>query len=188
MKSDKLKKLFGILIVTIIVFMCSMTVFAVDYDGDGIDDDIPSVEDVTEYVAPVETEPYYEPATELPTEYYEPETQTPTEYYEPETENVTATEYYYEPEPETDYQEQTQPKAYAGIYDYEPTVTENQAPTLAKTISTKTYSTNNMAGIVSWACVIVGVITVAIVIISTKAGGSKQTVKTSSVDIYSSRR
>lgn len=48
-------------------------------------------------------------------------------------------------------------------YDFE-------IPTVAKTISTKTYSTNYTAGIVSWICVAIGVLIVAVVLISTKNG------------------
>ena len=55
----------------------------------------------------------------------------------------------------------------------EASTTEFVAPTQAKTVSDKEYSTNYTEGIVSWMCVAVGVLVIAVVMISTKAGGRK---------------
>lgn len=144
-----------------------MTVFAVDLDGDGIDDEEPVyTETQTEYV---ETEPVY---TETQTEYVEPEpvyTEASTEYVEPEPEETEEQTEYVEPEPA-----QTEARTeYVAQAPVEQETTEFQAPTLAKTISDKQYSTNYTAGIISWICVAVGVIVVAVVLISTKASGKR---------------
>lgn len=162
------KRVLSLIIVAVVAFFCSATVFAVDLDGDGIDDDEPVyTEAQTEYVEP-EPEPEY---TEAPTEYVEPEpvyTEAPTEYVEPEPVYTEKPTEYIESEPE-----QTEaPTEYVAV-PVEQETTEFQAPTLAKTISDKQYSTNYTAGIISWICVAVGVIVVAVVLISTKAGGKK---------------
>ena len=52
--------------------------------------------------------------------------------------------------------------------------TEFQAPTIAKTVSEKKYSTSYTAGIVSWICVGLGVVAIAVVMISTKVGARKR--------------
>ena len=124
-KEIMFKRILSLIVVAVIAFFCSITAFAVDLDGDGIDDD----------------EPVY---TEAPTEYVEPEP--------------------VETEPQTEY------VAPAPVVQE---TTEFQAPTLAKTVSDKQYSTSYTAGIVSWICVAVGVIVVAAVLISTKVGGKK---------------
>lgn len=161
------KRVLSLIIVAVIAFFCSATVFAVDLDGDGIDDDEPVyTEAPTEYVDP---EPVY---TEAPTEYVEPEpvyTEAPTEYVEPEPIYTEAPTEYVEPEPvQTDA-----PTQYVEQAPVAQETTEFQAPTLAKTISDKQYSTNYTAGIISWICVAVGVIVVAAVLISTKLSGKK---------------
>ncbi len=170
MKSEFLiKRVFCIVLTVFITFFCGMTAFAVDYDGDGIDDDEPiATEVVTEYEEP-ETEPVTEPQYEPETEpQYEPETEP---QYEPETEAPTEPAYV---EPEETEAPATVP-AYVETYPVdENSTTEYQAPTLAKTVSTKTYSTNYTAGVVSWLCVAVGIITVSVVLISTKVSGRKQ--------------
>ncbi|MCH5297310.1 MAG: hypothetical protein J1E85_06555 [Ruminococcus sp.] len=164
MKNEvKFKRVLSLIIVAVIAFFCSATVFAVDLDGDGIDDEEPVyTEAPTEYVEP---EPIY---TEAPTEYVEPVyTEAPTEYVEPEPVYTEAPTEDAEPvytEAPTQYVEQA-PVAQE--------TTEFQAPTLAKTISDKQYSTNYIAGIISWICVAVGVIVVAAVLISTKLSGKK---------------
>lgn len=164
-KEIMFKRILSLIVVAVITFFCSITVFAVDLDGDGIDDDEPVyTEAPTEYVEP---EPIY---TEAPTEYVEPEpvyTEPPTEYVEPVyTEELTE---YVEPEP-VETEPQTEYVAPAPVVQE---TTEFQAPTLAKTVSDKQYSTSYTAGIVSWICVAVGVIVVAAVLISTKVGGKK---------------
>lgn len=160
-------RILSLIIVAVITFFCSLTVFAVDLDGDGFDDDEPVyTEAPTEYVEP---EPVY---TEPTTEYVEPEpvyTEATTEYVEPEPVYTEEPTEYVEPEP-VETEPQTEYVAPAPVVQE---TTEFQAPTLAKTVSDKQYSTNNTAGIVSWICVAVGVIVVAAVLISTKAGGKK---------------
>lgn len=110
----------------------------------------PVFTEATAYTEPEYTEPEYtEPApTELQTEYVEPQT----EYAEPQTEY----------NPGVISNDNNQPTEY-----FEP-------PTLPKTVSKKTYSTNYTAGIVSWVCVGVGLIVVIAVIVSTKAGGRRK--------------
>ena len=54
-----------------------------------------------------------------------------------------------------------------------PDTTEFVAPTLPKTVSTKNYTTNYAAGIISWLCVLVGVIVIISVAVSTKLSGSR---------------
>lgn len=161
------KRFFSLFTVAVIVLFSCMTVFAVDLDGDGIDDEEPVyTETQTEYV---ETEPVY---TETQTEYVEPEpvyTEASTEYVEPEPEETEEQTEYVEPEPA-----QTEARTeYVAQAPVEQETTEFQAPTLAKTISDKQYSTNYTAGIISWICVAVGVIVVAVVLISTKASGKR---------------
>lgn len=135
---------------------------AVDYDGDGIDDDISTVETVeTEpvYTEPVATEPPYAEET---TEYVpetEPLPQETTEYVPTETEP-------YEPETEAPTQAQY-------VESQQSTTSYIQTPTVSKTVSKKQYSTNYTAGIISWVCVGVGVIVAAVVLISTKVSGRK---------------
>ncbi len=145
------KRFFSFFTVAVIVFFSCTAVFAVDLDGDGIDDEEPAYTAApTEFVEPVQTE-----AT---TEFVEPEpvqTEEPTEFVDNQPEQT---------------EEQTQNAAPAPVVQE---TTEFQAPTLAKTISDKQYSTNYTAGIISWICVAVGIIVVAAVLISTKAGGKK---------------
>lgn len=152
---------FSILITAI--FFSTLSVFAVDYDGDGIDDDISTVEPV--YTEPIYTEPVYteSPYVEETTEYVpetEPYHEETTEYVPPETEP-------YEPETEVPTQAQYVEPEQVGTTSF------IQTPTVSKTVSQKQYSTNYTAGIVSWACVGVGIIVAATVLISTKVSGRK---------------
>lgn len=160
------KRIFCFVIVAVTAFFCGITVFAVDLDGDGIDDEPVYTDAPTEYIDP---EPVY---TEPPTEYVEPEpteTEAPTEYVEPEPVETEAPTEYVEPEP---VHTEAQTEYVAPVTAAQGT-TEFQAPTMEKTISEKQYSTNYTAGIISWICVAVGVIVVAVVLISTKAGGRR---------------
>ena len=144
-----------------VVFMlvAAVTAYAVDIDGDGIDDgDIAETEVYTE---PQYTEEYTEAETYPETEPY---TEPLTEYY---TEEVT--EEYTEPpvteEPTEVYAEETTE------YDFNNNVVnETVSPTQLSTskVSTKRYETNYAAGVVSWACVIVGIIVIVFVLLSTK--------------------
>ena len=56
-----------------------------------------------------------------------------------------------------------------GMIDYRPDTTEFVPPTIPKTVSEKSYSTNYAFGIISWICVLVGVIVIISVAASTKA-------------------
>lgn len=153
---DLAKKVFCFALVITITLFCALTVFA-----EGEDDSQP-VPPQTEIVEP-ETE-YIEPATQpVETEPYVP-TDAPTEYV-PDVTDAPVTE-----APE----EETQAPTYVqNITPAEETTAYYEAPTLAKTVSTKQYETNNTAGIVSWLCVGIGVIVIAAVMISTKVSGRK---------------
>lgn len=158
MKSD-FKKIFRkrilpTVLAVLALSVCSITAFAVGEDDSQTPDPQPDPV-VTEYV-PVETEPQYtepiytEPVyTEAPTtEYVEPETEAPKQE-------------------ETQYQNQY-------VETQATDSTEFQAPTIAKTVSEKKYSTSYTAGIVSWICVGLGVVAIAVVMISTKVGARKR--------------
>ena len=165
MKSENLiKRIISFSLVMIIAVFSAITAFAVDLDGDGYDDETGEyigVADVSEpvYTDPVYTDPVY---TEAPTKYV-PETEAPIE-------ETTIYE-----EDETEPQEiQTEAPTQAQIAEeQEEEETVFTAPTLAKTVSKKKYTTNYTAGLLSWICVVIGVIMVAVVIISTKVSGGK---------------
>lgn len=161
-----------------VVFMLAVafSAYAVDIDGDGIDDgDIVETEVYTE---PEYTEEYTEIETIPETEFY---TEPPTEYY---TEAVTE-EYTYEPvteEPTEPYYEETTE------YDFNNNVVnETVSPTQLSTskVSTKRYETNYAAGVVSWCCVIVGIIVIIFVLLSTKISYALEK-RREQRDIYSS--
>ena len=73
--------------------------------------------------------------------------------------------------PTTLPQVQTEPatEGGGGMIDYRPDTTEFVPPTIPKTVSEKSYSTNYAFGIISWICVLVGVIVIISVAASTKA-------------------
>ena len=152
-----LKKAVCFSIIIIAVFFSGFSVFAVNET----DNDFTSVEPVeTEpvYTEPVVTEATYQEET---TEYV-PETEP---YQEETTEYVPNTEPV---EPETEAPTQAQ-----YVEPQQSTTSYIQSPTVSKTVSKKQYSTNYTAGIISWACVGVGVIVAAAVLISTKVSGRK---------------
>lgn len=152
-----LKKAVCFSIIIIAVFFSGFSVFAVNET----DNDFTSVEPVeTEpvYTEPVVTEATYQEET---TEYV-PETEP---YQEETTEYVPKTEPV---EPETEAPTQAQ-----YVEPQQSTTSYIQTPTVSKTVSKKQYSTNYTAGIISWACVGVGVIVAAAVLISTKVSGRK---------------
>ena len=165
MKSD-FKKIFRkrilpTVLAVLALSVCSITAFAVGPPDPQPDRVVPEyVPDETEpqYTEPVYTEPVY---TEAPTtEYVEPKTEEPTtEYVQPETEA--------QKQEETQYQNQY-------VETQATDSTEFQAPTIAKTVSEKKYSTSYTAGIVSWICVGLGVVAIAVVMISTKVGARKR--------------
>ena len=104
------------------------------------------------YTIPVDTDP-------VPTE---PVTLPPTE--PPVTQESTTL-----PQPETEPQTQ----GGGGYIEHDPDPTEFVPPTIPKTVSAKSYSTNYAFGVISWICVIVGVIVVLSVAVSTKASGAR---------------
>ena len=154
MKSD-FKKIFRkrilpTVLAVLALSVCSITAFAVGEDDPQTPEPQPDPV-VTEYV-PVETEPQYtEPIYTEPV-YTEAPT---TEYVEPETEEPTTE--YVQPETEAPKQEETQ---------YQNQYVETQA-----TDSTEFQAP---AGIVSWICVGLGVVAIAVVMISTKVGARKR--------------
>lgn len=146
-----------------------LTFFAVCGAGaaeDGYDDnqdaavsDLPADGDSGEQNSSVETNP-------LPTEPF-------TEYREPVTEPT---------EPVTEWApavvETLPPEDYGAIRDeYNALVESAEEETglnnvkMDKSISNKTYTTDNIAGIVSWICVAVGLVVVLVMLVSTKAAG-----------------
>ena len=153
MKLKKIKYVISaVFLAAVLSLFSTATAFAMN------DDDDPDVP-VYESVEPVYTEP--EPETD-------PEPQT-----EPQTET--------EPQPETDPQPQTEPQTEnnGGGNVIEDNTNNKpteffEPPTLPKTVSKKTYSTNYTAGIVSWICVGVGLVVVLVVLISTKVSGRRK--------------
>ena len=159
MKSKKFpKRAVCLLFMIIMTLLSTFAVSAVVLDGDGIDDDVvvtddPYVVETTVYVEP-ETEPYVEP----------------TQYVEPETEPYVETTVYVEPVTEAP-QVQTEQQTQYVEPEVQSTTTYIDSPTVSKTVSQKKYTTNYTAGIVSWICVGVGVLVVAVVLISNKVSG-----------------
>ena len=115
---------------------------------------------------PVTEEPIWtDPPTEPPTD---PPTVPPTE---PVTEATTQAPTQATTAPAT-AQETTEAHTESGgvIHDNTDT-TEFVPPTIPKTVSEKSYTTNAAAGIISWICVIVGLIVIFAVAVSTKLSG-----------------
>lgn len=158
-----LKRAFSIMLVTITALFSFMTAYAIDLDGDGIDDDpIPS--------DPVVTDIYTDPiVTEAPTVPVE----TTTQYVEPETTYAEETTEYIEPTTEVT-QAQTEAPTYVQqtVTEVQPT-TFIEKPTVSKIVSEKKYETNYTAGIVSWICVGAGVLVVMAVLVSNKVSAGK---------------
>lgn len=135
-------------------FLSNVQEFFDDFSGEYSAPDRESGE-VTEATA--ETQP-----TAETTVYTEPTTE-PTE---PPTEWVPA------------YVETTPPDDYEAIRDeYNELVESAEEATglnnvkMDKSISNKAYTTDNIAGIVSWVCVAVGLVVVLVMLVSTKAAG-----------------
>ena len=80
---------------------------------------------------------------------------------------VAPEEYYEEEETESPREE------YAQLLDEAEEPTGMNSVKMDKSVSNKTYSTDNIAGIVSWICVGVGLVVVAVMLISTKASGRR---------------
>ena len=74
-----------------------------------------------------------------------------------------------EPEEETE----SPREEYAQLLDEAEEPTGMNSVKMDKSVSNKTYSTDNIAGIVSWICVGVGLVVVAVMLISTKASGRR---------------
>lgn len=142
---------------------------AVDGEGEGEGEATFDVqtEEITEpiYIDP-EPEPEPEPETDPEPIYTDPEPET-----EPQPEPET--------EPETEEQQETkwleeETQEYINYFDNGNTGTTFLiTPTVPKTVSQKTYSTNYAFGVTSWICVGVGIIVILSVLISTKAGGRR---------------
>lgn len=101
-----------------------------------------------------------------------PETEPPvTEATEPPTEWVPA---YAETEPPQDSDDSGYKEDYDGYDSYADAAqqpTDLNAIKIDKSISNKTYTTDNTAGIVSWICVGVGLIVMLVMLLSTKLTG-----------------
>ncbi|MCQ2514122.1 MAG: hypothetical protein MJ089_03395 [Ruminococcus sp.] len=186
MKSGSVKFIFSAFILVAVICMSFVTASAVD------EDDNPVVFETEAHAwDEFESQPItipYEPEVQETTEYNEPVyTEPQTEYFEPVTDAEPVTEYY---EPET-FQQNYVVGNNNDTDNYQST-TSFQAPTIAKTVSTNNYSTNNLAGIISWGCVFVGIIVLTVVITSTKAGNNNiqpvQNSQSDSVDINSFSR
>lgn len=153
-----LKKAVCFSILLIVVFFSGFSALAVNETDNDYTTAAP-FETQPEYTEPDVTESSYQEET---TEYIpetEPLPQETTEYVPTETEP-------YEPETEAPTQAQY-------VETQQSTTSYIQTPTVSKTVSKKQYSTNYTAGIISWACVGVGIIVAAAVLISTKVSGRK---------------
>lgn len=153
-----LKKAVCFSILLIVVFFSGFSALAVNETDNDYTTAAP-FETQPEYTEPDVTESSYQEET---TEYVpetEPLPQETTEYVPTETEP-------YEPETEAPTQAQY-------VEPQQSTTSYIQTPTVSKTVSKKQYSTNYTAGIISWACVGVGIIVAAAVLISTKVSGRK---------------
>lgn len=153
-----LKKAVCFSILLIVVFFSGFSALAVNETDNDYTTAAP-FETQPEYTEPDVTESLYQEET---TEYVpetEPLPQETTEYVPTETEP-------YEPETEAPTQAQY-------VEPQQSTTSYIQTPTVSKTVSKKQYSTNYTAGIISWACVGVGIIVAAAVLISTKVSGRK---------------
>lgn len=142
--------------------------------GSYIRDFISELLDYGEDYDPVETDPVYtepEPPTEytMPT-FTEPEPTRPTETVPVPTETVPPeTEEPYYPEEETE----SPRDEYAQLLEEAEEPTGMNSVKMDKSVSNKAYTTDNMAGIVSWICVGVGLIVVAVMLITTKITGRR---------------
>lgn len=153
-----LKKAVCFSILLVAVFFSGFSALAVNETDNDFTTAAP-VETQPEYTEPDVTDaPYKEETTEYVPET-EPLPQETTEYVPTETEP-------YEPETEAPTQAQY-------VESQQSTTSYIQTPTVSKTVSKKQYSTNYTAGIISWACVGVGIIVAAAVLISTKVSGRK---------------
>ena len=130
---------------------------------------------VESVVEPVETEPQpAETEAEPPTENAEPATEyvpAETEYTPDETEYVAPVEETQDNNDENN--SQSLQDEYIALIEDAQEATNFIAPQMDKSVSSKTYSTDYTAGIVSWICVGVGIVVVIIVLITTKVSGAR---------------
>ena len=71
-------------------------------------------------------------------------------------------------------EESTRSQGPGGYVDNPPVPTDFVPPTIPKTVSEKTYSTNYAFGIISWVCVLVGIIVILSVAASTKLSAARR--------------
>ena len=166
-----IKTMLCCILTTIIICTCSFTVFAVDPETSDLIGEPYATEAqtediyVTEYIP--ETEPVHTEAIATTEGYVEP-----TQYHEPET-----TEKVIQSATTEQVSEKTEePVAteYIGVEDYIFGTTLSPTQRSTSTVSTKRYETDSMAGTVSGACVIIGVLVLTIIISSTKLNGNKR--------------
>ncbi len=150
-----------------LLFSFSICAFA-EPEGEGEDGEQVYTEEQIETeaptAAPIETEPETEPQTEAP--QTEPQTDPQTEE-DPETEPETDPQTEEETQA-TEAETERQTKAIAAIQDYEdlPSAPVDEEPTA---VSTDLGDDGDMTyGLASWVCVIIGVLTIVIVVISNK--------------------
>lgn len=123
--------------------------------------------DYPEFTEQPTADPWYVEPTQPETFWTEPVfTEPPTAAPEPVW-TVAPEEYYEEEETESPREE------YAQLLDEAEEPTGMNSVKMDKSVSNKTYSTDNIAGIVSWICVGVGLVVVAVMLISTKASGRR---------------
>lgn len=169
------------ILTTIIICACSFTVFAVDPENSDVIGEpyetIAETENINVTEPFVETEPVYTEAITTTEEYVET-----TQHYEVET-TKEATQPTTELTPEIT--EEPVVTKYISAEDdiFGTTISPTQRST--STVSTKRYETDSMAGTVSGACVIIGVLVLMCFIASTKLSGRKNR---NNGEIHSNRR
>ena len=170
------------ILTTIIICTCSFSVFAVDPEASEFVGE--PVETIAETEAFDITEPFTETEPVYTEEVYTTESYIETtEYYE----EPTTTEPVYIETTDSVFEETEEPAPteYIGAEDdlFGTTISPTQRST--STVSTKRYETNFMAGTVSWACVIIGILVLIAFIASTKLSGQKSR---NDNEIYSNHR
>lgn len=159
MKHSKLgARVFAILFGVMLLLFGTFGVLADNDDSSSSGSSVPDEPAQTEYVPPETEAP--QPETEAP----QPETEAP----KPEIETEA-------PQRETEAPQQETERQINNIDNNSNTGTTEFfiPPTVPKTVSQKTYSTNKAFGAASWICVAVGIVVILAVAISTKAGGRK---------------
>lgn len=169
MRREISKKLICVLSALVLIASGFVTAYAVDEDYDGFDDI--TGEPIVDNVDPVATDPIYTDPIYTDAPYTEaPYTDAP--YTDaPNTEDP----YTEDPQAEqsTDAQVEDNTDIYVPVErgDIEQDPSEFVPPTVSKTVSQKSYTTNYTAGIVSWICVGVGLLLMFVVALSTKISG-----------------